>query len=518
MDLERLSISLRPRNSWEAADLGIRLAITHWRPLYAAWLGTCLPVVLVLFLICHYWLESLVWFYFLTWWCKPLLDRVALHVISHAVFGSTPSVRQTMEALPRLLWSTRVGAGLLWNWCNPLRPVTMGVDVLEGLHGTQARARKSLIRNRVTGTGLIQSFLFFWVLQPVLWFATLSLAVLIVPDNMWPSSSGFSDFLAHSPEWFDILLCCLLIGWNLVLEPLYVASGFMLYIKRRTDLEAWDVELKFRRLAQINRAQQASTLITRLLVPLIAACCLGSMLLVPEAHAQSPSEERERAVHAAPQLVNEVLQDARFGHMENRRELTLKKSAPSRKVKKTDSDGMPAWLKNLIHATESVVGGLFALIASLARGLLWTLILLVVILVLFLATRFGWSGRHRSARNAPPAELAGFDIRPQSLPDDIAQTALTMLQQNQVREALSLLFRGALSHLAHQDQVPFARGDTEGDCLAHIHRHAPVHSGFMTRLLGCWQRLAYAHATIGTDEVQQLCAGWQHEFGGGRRA
>ena len=35
----------------------------------------------------------------------------------------------------------------------------------------------------------------------------------------------------------------------LLIEPLYVAGGFALYLKRRSDLEAWDVEMQLRRLA-----------------------------------------------------------------------------------------------------------------------------------------------------------------------------------------------------------------------------------------------------------------------------
>ena len=51
------------------------------------------------------------------------------------------------------------------------------------------------------------------------------------------------------PAWAQLLLLGL---WWLsvsLLEPIYVAAGFGLYLHRRTQLEAWDVELVFRRLA-----------------------------------------------------------------------------------------------------------------------------------------------------------------------------------------------------------------------------------------------------------------------------
>jgi hypothetical protein len=32
----------------------------------------------------------------------------------------------------------------------------------------------------------------------------------------------------------------------LVLEPFYVAAGFAMYLNRRVELEAWDIEQEFR--------------------------------------------------------------------------------------------------------------------------------------------------------------------------------------------------------------------------------------------------------------------------------
>ena len=34
-----------------------------------------------------------------------------------------------------------------------------------------------------------------------------------------------------------------------LIEPLYVASDFTLYLNRRTELEGWDIEIAFRQLA-----------------------------------------------------------------------------------------------------------------------------------------------------------------------------------------------------------------------------------------------------------------------------
>jgi hypothetical protein len=61
-----------------------------------------------------------------------------------------------------------------------------------------------------------------------------------------------------------------------LVEPIYVAAGFGLYLHRRTQLEAWDVELVFRRLAA--RARELAAAAAALLA--VALLC-GSLRLEP---------------------------------------------------------------------------------------------------------------------------------------------------------------------------------------------------------------------------------------------
>ena len=102
-----IAVELRPRSSWEAIDLGLAMLQRWWRSVYlphamviavvaapaaalGAWLGKPWIALLVL------------------WWLKPLYDRVALHVLSHAVFGELPGIRSVIRAARRWL-----GSGLL---------------------------------------------------------------------------------------------------------------------------------------------------------------------------------------------------------------------------------------------------------------------------------------------------------------------------------------------------------------------------------------------------------------------
>jgi len=73
-----------------------------------------------------------------------------------------------------------------------------------------------------------------------------SRAVSVGPSlssNLIEPDSGSWLWLEHLSNLFYALLLC-------VWEPVYVACGFSLYLNRRTALEAWDIELQFRRLRQ----------------------------------------------------------------------------------------------------------------------------------------------------------------------------------------------------------------------------------------------------------------------------
>ncbi|GAB2905060.1 DUF4129 domain-containing protein [Uliginosibacterium flavum] len=511
MELERLSVALRPRTHWEALDLGVRLGIRHARPLYAAWFAVTLPTAAVLCLIFSLWLGDIALAISLMWWLKPAFDRVAVHVISHTVFGETPSVRATLRTLPNLLWNSRLLAALTWGRFSMTRSIQLPVDVLEGLRGRAARQRKALLGRRISGAARWQTII--WLhLEGILWLGLLGLIAMLIPQSMWPDFESLGQMFTHAPWWFSLLLNLPLLLCSLLLEPLYVAGGFMLYIKRRTDLEAWDVELQLRRLNRAHAAERASAL-TSSFVGLLLCLTIGFGAMAPHpALAADSVALREQAVERSAQEIKSVMQDPAFGKEEADRELRWRDD----KKKKNEPSKLPDWLKGVLDSIASAakwVGNAFAMLGRVGG---WVLILSVVAILVYLISRFGWMAR-RGTRYVPPAELAGFDIRPQSLPDDIAGAALKLARNGDTRAALSLLFRGTLSRLAHQEQVPFARGDTEGDCLGRVRQHTPARSAFLARLLGCWQRLAYAHQEIGAHEIETLCQEWWREFGGGAR-
>src|SRR5690606_163265 len=89
-------------------------------------------------------------------------------------------------------------------------------------------------------------------LEGVFWLGLAGLLYLLLPQQMELDWDWQSMLQGSAAEWLwlehlsNLLYALILVFW----EPIYVACGFTLYLNRRTALEAWDIELVFRRLRQ----------------------------------------------------------------------------------------------------------------------------------------------------------------------------------------------------------------------------------------------------------------------------
>lgn len=245
MQLADLRLEVRPRAAFEAMDLGIALARSEARLLWQTWFAVTLPVLaltLLLALLLHSALA-----YLLLWWLKPLYDYALLGLLSRRVFGETPSRRE----LARLLagsWRQGLIGHLTWRRFSLNRAYLLPVWLLENPPARERWPRLALLRRHYGGRAL-------WLhvvmahLEGLLLIATVSLLFWFAPD-------GYSDDLRRlffdgdaSPALATANVMLYFIAMSLV-EPFYVAAGFTLYLNRRTELEAWDLELAFRRLRE----------------------------------------------------------------------------------------------------------------------------------------------------------------------------------------------------------------------------------------------------------------------------
>lgn len=162
--------------------------------------------------------------------------------------------------------------------------------------------------------------------------------------------------------------------------------------------------------------------------------------------------------------------------------------------KKTDSFD---WLRDLIKA-----------IAEGARWLVWGLGALALAWLVLRIRRWAQvhAGGGRPGTQAWPSHVGSLDIRPETLPDDIGSAAAALWQGGQHRQALSLLYRGALSRLVHLHAVPVRAASTEGECVAlSATRLAPPSQAFFVRLVAAWQLAAYGGRLPATAQVLAIC-------------
>lgn len=490
MELERLALHLRPRNAWEAMDLGAAMLRVWWRPVLGAWLAVYLPVAVLLHavLYAHPTLIMLV-----LWWLKPAFDRVVLHVLAGAVFGATPAVRETLRGY---FGYARRGllATLTFYRFDLARSFNLPVWQLEGLRGTAARQRARTLHRRARGHAVWLTLICLHF-ELVLFLSVVGLLAMVTPAHASEAWGWAAFFLGRDelPLWRVALEHgCYLLAVCIV-EPLYVASGFALYLNRRTQLEAWDVELQLRRLAAappvrapLRQAAMAAAL----------ALLLGwgaTPLPAPAAEPSTPAREAAR----------EVLKDPAFEQWKDSKTWRYVGPGWSGDDAKRDAPKPGTDWSRLILA-----------IAEILRILAWGAAAAVIAWLVWIMVRHaGLWRRGGGGEYRPPDALFGLDLRPESLPDDVPGVAAGLAREGHLREALALLYRGALVKLVHVRHVEIAGSDTEGDCVRRVAVAAPgATAQYFVRLVGVWQGAAYADRLPAAEEAERLAQEWAAVF------
>lgn len=460
------------RSHYEALDLGIAMVRRWPRQLYFAWLVLAAPVFVLLNLVLA---SQPVLVLLVFWWLKPLYERLPLWLVSQAVFGEMPTLRAGVKKLPSLLKPGLFGV-LTWRRFSPSRSFLAPVVLLEGLSGADHSQRSQVLSRSASSAS-------FWLtvlgmhIEQFLSFGILALAALLIPGGV--DLDIFSVFAVDEPT-LGFFLNAVYFLAAMIIGPVYVACGFALYINRRVTLEGWDIELGFRRLA----ARLAA----------VGALFFAVAMVPPPAWAEEPREVSAKAIE-------EVLGDEDFGGVETFR-------CPAIFCEPSTDD------PEVTEATDlGWIADLFAVLAGVIEILLWALL---AALIAYLVWRFRlWT--FLTVKDQTPKErvtvLMGMSVAPESLPDDPASEARSQWQNGQYRQASSLLYRATLVALLDRFRVPFANGDTEGDCLRKARASAPDTADYLRRLTALWQLVAYAHEQPSDAEFGELCRLWSLQFG-----
>jgi hypothetical protein len=201
----------------------------------------------------------------------------------------------------------------------------------------------------------------------------------------------------------------------------------------------------------------------------------------PPAHAQDKDPKSE---------IREVLKAKEFGYYKD-----VKRWEPRERDKPSSID--TTWLRAIGYA-----------LAKAGEVLMWVGAGALVAYALWWAARM--LSRGGAAPPEPyraPAALFGMELAPEKLPPDVAAAAAALAREGRLREALGLLYRGALSELVHKRGVQLLASHTEGDVLRLAGK-----TSYLEELIAVWRTCAYARRMPAAAQVEQLAADYGKAF------
>jgi len=521
MQLDQLNVVLRPRSAWEAMELGIALVRRHAWAIWKPWLLLTFPLFIV-FNLFAWWSNNFGLAAIGLWWLKPAFERIPLYVISRAAFGSVPTTQQTLAAQWHWGWRPLFGY-LLWRRLSTARSLFMPVDFLEGGSGYQRRIRRSSLGafSRSQAGGLLLVMLHFeWMLC----LAGIALIFMFIPlENLSSSLQTFLLWLRATPT--SLWLATNFLTWAAmtIIGPFYSGAGFGLYLNRRTQLEAWDIEIAFKRMRQ-RLAQAVPMMLVMLILP----------FALPVA-AQSPDKREkygaapltQHQANTAPRRTHTPI-DLDIENPDNRRfHLAVEdvyKHDPklgstrtiTRRVPPPPSD-LPNLSKLPDLPNPRKFNTLKDFVTLLSEIVLWLLVVALVLALLFTHRRWWpWLRGSRSNHKKQPLNTIEASLLqlPEKLPPNILTSARRLWQQKQPRQAIALLYRAALEVLAQRARITLPSGATEAYCLR-LAQHMPEASDreLFGQLVQQWQRAAWAKRVPSDEEFTRLLNALGQNYG-----
>lgn len=514
MNLENVTVEMRPRSEWESADFGVRMIRRDARAIYAVWFAITLPLialtVLAILFTPYVGIAT-----FLYWWLEPVADGPILRIISRRLFGESADVRASLRATLTVAWRNKIFL------LTPLRfhfarSTAMPITQLEGLRGAGRRERAKVLNLRIMnfGTGVTIAYQH---LVLALYLGIILIGYLLVPAAYQDSAGAewmnfFWEQEGPASAVFNLLV---FYAAQTALQPWFVGAGFGLYINCRTQLEAWDVEVAFRRMVQ--RRVAASLL--------LAVLVIGGLSMSPPAVAQESGEPATSEQTSpgdpgfagywtvediGPALETAMSDDA----------LSLTEEVTEWQAIDRDDDEEE---EEEVSDTEFGSGWFYDFLENVGRTVsfivefgLW--LALAGFLLLLFMTRDRWlpylNIGPRPQREQRRVILASGELTAEQLPADIPGEVLRLWQAGEPRRALSLLYRGSVFAAVTQHGVRLPESATEGICVDAVTKQADdAQSAFFRRVVMAWILCAYGFRTPPDETVVPLCEEWTDHYG-----
>lgn len=502
MRLENLQVDIQPRAPRQALDLGAWLLWGQSARVWPAWIAAWLPISGIALALCLVpygaWLAG-----FFLWWIRPLPERMVIAVLAHGTFGQPLAVREAARAVKG---HGLAGMARFLTWARPLgagRCLFQPVWQLEG-----ADAELAARRSNHLGSDSAARSAFLWGIACAHFEFVLSMGIVGFIGLFLPSDDVINPFavfeMVKDGEQSRLVSLVSIGAYALamgVVGPFYTAGGFSLYLTRRAQLEAWDIELVLRRLvARLGKLAAPLALALALVpTPAQAATCPDSLLakIKHPSHLQTTDSGEIAIQRRVDSLFAQ--EEYRLWNCETR------------------------WTKNAEDRPESPSRLAFLesfgrLLTGAAPAIKWLFILGFVGWLAWLL----WTHRDLVSEMAIDAELAPdapAQVRdtPQEtpLPRDAAAASLNLWQQGKRREALSMLYRATVQILVDRHGLVLAKGSTEGLCLREIARKSPQVRQGAEPVVRAWTAAAWADRWPDDEGFRNLVSGWRSHLGGG---
>lgn len=255
MKLESLTVNVRPMGVYHAMDLGLAMARTWYGQLWylsftlVGWLLAFCALVSAWFCVQMDNLVLLPFFMFCAvWLCRTYAEMYLVALLGQKVFDDHANIYSVQSMFGATIKKNYLP--MLWRYFSQRRNLMMAVRILEGQTGEHAKHRLSALTRGINGSVFALTLIFGW-LEFILFVAGLDFFDTLMSLPYGDEISLLTPlFAGEAPLWLILLIIAWYVVVVLLVLPFFVGANFAVYLCRRSQLEAWDVELSFRKMAR----------------------------------------------------------------------------------------------------------------------------------------------------------------------------------------------------------------------------------------------------------------------------
>ncbi|MEI6895716.1 MAG: hypothetical protein V5789_14050 [Colwellia sp.] len=488
MDITKLSFTPRKRTPWEVFDLTQLMVLTNFVPLMKIVILLYTPLGLILWGIFSAETASL-----MIWWLKPLLERPLLDFLSKRSFSQPTSAWSCIKSI-RYLSKTDIFTMLTIHRFSPNRAYFSSIEQLEKLKGNVKKSRKSVLfhhgKHKQT----------FWMLFCVHVEFLFTLLLIAVVFNFIPQGVTLDDQFIMSSlingSFEQIYFCSYLIAIQLI-APYFVTGGFLAYLNTRVNLEAWDIELAFKQIAnKIGKTVLTATV-------MIFSYCVDIPAVTatdfqPDYRQTQESNNKLSTVEATRLQVTKIYQDNELI------EKSLRWQAVTKEPEEPQNNLNLNWLDNLIK----VIASLESFIGYISWFLVIALIVWGAIKLYIMKTEgrlnFGVEPIKKTVQESKTSSFF-TNITSPNWPDDLLFAAEQASIENKFREALTYILRFSLLLAEQHSPVTIHPSMTERECEKALMNALPNNCHTQYRqLFSVWIQQAWAHKKASKHQIDEL--------------